>query len=285
MTTENGGDPIDLTEDVVVGPDLNESRPPLDKKLYRQILLPNGLRAVLISDTIAIHQAPFRAYHDSDDDTDDGSDKNCNDDDNNDENNREDEEGSEYDEEEGLREAAAAMVVGVGSMYDPPEAQGLAHFLEHMLFMGTKKYPAENAYDAFLHKEGGSDNAFTEIEYTVYHFEIPQEGLFQALDMFAQFFIHPLMLEDSVERELNSIESEFQLSKNSDQCRLHQLMCDTCGQTVEQHPFANFSWGSMKSLKEIPEKNNVCTMKLLRKFYNQVRHVRVLQSAFVVSTF
>ena len=62
-----------------------------------------------------------------------------------------DDDDSESDEDdEGLREAAAAMVVGVGSMYDPPEAQGMAHFLEHMLFMGTKKYPTENAYDAFL---------------------------------------------------------------------------------------------------------------------------------------
>ena len=171
----------------------------------------------------------------------------------------------------GLREAAAAMVVGVGSMYDPPEAQGMAHFLEHMLFMGTKKYPTENAFDAFLSKQGGSDNAYTELEYTVYHFEIPQEGLFQALDMFAQFFIHPLLLEDAVERELNSIESEFQLSKNSDHCRVHQIMCHTCGHDVNQHAFAKFSWGNLKSLKDIPEQNNVCIMELLRTFYNQVR--------------
>jgi nardilysin len=145
----------------------------------------------------------------------------------------------------------------------------MAHFLEHMLFMGTKKYPTENGYDAFLSKQGGSDNACTELEYTVYHFEIPQEGLFQALDMFAQFFIHPLLLEDAVERELNSIESEFQLSKNSDHCRVQQLMCETCGHDAEQHPFAKFSWGNLASLKETPEKNGVCIMDLLRSFYNQ----------------
>jgi len=287
MTAENDSDPMETsttTDGVVVGPDLNESKPLLDKKLYRQILLPNGLRVVLVSDTVAMHQAPVGGYYDGDDhseesseDEDDDDDLDEDDNDGGNNNNRmeenhsdDDDDGSEYDEEEGLREAAAAIVVGVGSMYDPPEAQGMAHFLEHMLFMGTKKYPTENAYDAFLSKQGGSDNAYTELEYTVYHFEIPQEGLFQALDMFAQFFIHPLLLEDAVERELNSIESEFQLSKNSDQCRLQQLMCDTCGQDVTQHPFAKFSWGNLNSLKEIPEKNGVCTMELLRKFYNQV---------------
>ena len=88
----------------------------------------------------------------------------------------------------------------------------------------------------FLSKHGGSDNAYTELEHTVYHLEIPQEGLFPALDMFAQFFIHPLLLEDAVERELNSIESEFQLSKNSDSCRLQQLMCHTCGHDVTNMP-------------------------------------------------
>lgn len=147
--------------------------------------------------------------------------------------------------------------------------------------MGTKRYPTENVFDAFLSKQGGSDNAYTELEHTIYHFEIPQEGLFQALDMFAQFFIHPLLLEDAVDRELNSIESEFQLSKNSDQCRIQQLMCDTCGQNVEQHPFAKFSWGSLQSLKEIPEKNNVCTMELLRKFYNQYYYAQNMRLVVV----
>ena len=113
-------------EGVQIGPDLNVSRSPLDKKLYRQILLPNGLRCVLISDTIAMRQRDNAVYDDDDDDesgcksyesdgmnTDDG-----------------DDDESFEDEGDGLRQAAAAMVVGVGSYYDPPKLQGLAHFLE-----------------------------------------------------------------------------------------------------------------------------------------------------------
>lgn len=41
--------------------------------------------------------------------------------------------------------------------------QGLSHYLEHMLFMGSKKYPDENEYDSYLTKHGGSSNAFTEL--------------------------------------------------------------------------------------------------------------------------
>jgi len=44
----------------------------------------------------------------------------------------------------------------VGSWADPPEFQGLAHFLEHMLFMGTEKYPDEDDYSSFLSQHGGA---------------------------------------------------------------------------------------------------------------------------------
>lgn len=122
---------------VVLGPDLNDSKPPLDKKLFRQILLPNGLRAVLVSDTVAMHQAPPGGYYDGHDDcseeSSDEEDKQHNHMEKNGHGDADDEsECEEEEEEEGLREAAAALVVGVGSMYDPPEAQGMAHFLEHM---------------------------------------------------------------------------------------------------------------------------------------------------------
>lgn len=51
---------------------------------------------------------------------------------------------------EGERMAAAALCVNIGSFSDPPDLPGLAHFLEHMVFMGSSKYPEENAFDEFL---------------------------------------------------------------------------------------------------------------------------------------
>ena len=256
------------------GPDLNSSRSPYDKKLYRQILLPNGLRCVLISDTLAMTQA-FNSgglFSEEDDDTDEGGDDD--DDSYGDKNPNHDEDGSEDDDDDGgdggLRNAAAAMIVGVGSMYDPVECGGMAHFLEHLLFMGSQKYPEENCYDAFMSKHGGQDNAYTEMEHTTYHFEIPQEHLAAALDIFAQFFIAPLMLESSVERELQAIESEFQLVKNSDNTRVQHLMSHTCGHLPSDHPAAKFGWGNYRSLKEIPESQGHDPLKMLREFYDKV---------------
>jgi nardilysin len=278
---------------ILEGPDLNASRSPLDRKEYRQIMLPNGLRVVLVSDVVAMTQgynvngSGNNAYDlhgdvgeeeddddDDDEDEEDGGggggtphrrdrkktnkDRDVEDgekDGDADHSDDDDDDGSDSDEEEedaeeagGLRNAAAAMVVGVGAMYDPPECQGMAHFLEHLLFMGSKKYPEENAYDSFMSKHGGDDNAYTEMEHTVYHFDIPQEHLGKALDLFAQFFIHPLMLESSVERELQAVESEFQLVKNADSTRVQQLMCHTAGRTHADHPGLN-SWDMLPCVR------------------------------------
>jgi predicted Zn-dependent peptidase len=41
--------------------------------------------------------------------------------------------------------------------------QGISHYLEHMLFMGSEKYPDENEYDSYLSEHGGASNAFTEL--------------------------------------------------------------------------------------------------------------------------
>ena len=64
--------------------------------------------------------------------------------------------------------AAAALDVYVGSYQNPIERQGLAHFLEHMLFLGTKQYPQPGAYQTFISEHGGSYNASTGFEHTNY---------------------------------------------------------------------------------------------------------------------
>jgi insulysin len=57
--------------------------------------------------------------------------------------------------------SAAALDVHVGSSLDPRPLYGTAHFLEHMLFMGTEKYPTENEYASFISNKGGYNNAYT----------------------------------------------------------------------------------------------------------------------------
>ena len=62
--------------------------------------------------------------------------------------------------------SAASMNVKVGSLSDPEDAQGLAHFLEHLLFLGTEKYPDVEDYKMYLSNNGGYSNAYTAEDHT-----------------------------------------------------------------------------------------------------------------------
>jgi len=98
-----------------------------------------------------------------------------------------------------IDKAAAALDVNVGSRQDPVDRQGLAHFLEHMLFLGTDKYPDADAYQDFISAHGGSHNAFTAFEHTNYFFDIDATQLEPALDRFSRFFVAPLFSADYVD--------------------------------------------------------------------------------------
>lgn len=167
--------------------------------------------------------------------------------------------------------AAASMDVSVGSFSDPPEFPGLAHFLEHMLFMGSKKYPDENQYSAFLAQNGGSSNAYTAPEDTNYHFDILPDHFAEALDIFAQFFISPLLSEGSTEREVNAVENEHIKNLQSDGWRSQQLRKSLSN---PKHPMHKFGTGNLNTLCNNTRTGTArthChgTRKALLKFYNE----------------
>uniref|UniRef100_A0A0D9YFS6 Peptidase M16 N-terminal domain-containing protein n=1 Tax=Oryza glumipatula TaxID=40148 RepID=A0A0D9YFS6_9ORYZ len=103
--------------------------------------------------------------------------------------------------------AAACMEVGVGSFSDPEGLEGLAHFLEHMLFYASEKYPGEQDYTKYITEHGGSCNAYTSSETTNFYFDVNVANFEEALDRFAQFFIKPLMSQDAVLREIKAVDS------------------------------------------------------------------------------
>jgi len=70
---------------------------------------------------------------------------------------------------------------------------GTAHFLEHMLFMGSEKYPKINDYKEYISSHGGACNASTSATNTTYHFEVSCPAFEGALDRLSQFFLKPLL--------------------------------------------------------------------------------------------
>ncbi|MDF9826393.1 insulysin [Ereboglobus sp. PH5-10] len=158
-----------------------------------------------------------------------------------------------------LNKSAASLAVGAGSLSDPRDRQGLAHFLEHMLFLGTEKYPDVNDYGNYLTSNGGYNNAYTADDHTNYLFEIRHEAFEGALDRFAQFFIAPLFTPEFTERELNAVNSENQKNLENDGWRAYQLRRSVYR---ADHPANHFGTGNSDTLAGV-------TREELLAFYNK----------------
>ncbi|KAI9474731.1 metalloprotease [Coemansia sp. RSA 989] len=167
-----------------------------------------------------------------------------------------------HDEEES--KACASLDVNVGSLADPFELQGLAHFCEHLLFMGTKKYPAENEYNAYLSAHGGYANAYTDLEDTCYFFEVTYDALEGALDRFSQFFIDPLFTADCTDREVRAVDSEHKKNIQNDMWRKYQLEKEL---SSPQHPFSMFATGSQDTLSGAAQRLGVDLRERLLDFH------------------
>ena len=162
--------------------------------------------------------------------------------------------------------AAAALAVNVGHFSDPLERQGLAHFLEHMLFLGTEKYPDGSEYQAFISQFGGTHNAWTATEHTCFFFDIHHSQFSNALDRFSQFFITPLLSQSFIDKERQNIDSEFKLKLKDDIRRLYDVHKETINQ---QHPFAKFSVGNLTTLAD--RSNSSIRDELLQFFIEHYR--------------
>ena len=141
--------------------------------------------------------------------------------------------------------SAAALSVDVGFAQDPKGREGMAHFLEHMLFLGTKKYPKSGEYAEYISKHGGSQNAFTSDRITQYHFYVLPEYLPDTLDRFSQFFISPLFTENLVDKERHAVNSEYKMRLQVDGVRMNSVARKTSN---PNHPYSRFEVGSLETL-------------------------------------
>lgn len=146
------------------------------------------------------------------------------------------------------RKSGAALSVGVGYNNEPFEHVGMAHFVEHMLFMGTKKYPVEKEYHDFIDSHGGRANAYTSGDRTVYFYEIDNNHMTEAMDRFSSFFVEPLFQESGLERESSAVDQEFQYRANIDGVRMMMVENSLLDERSHAHIWR---CGNKESLKNI----------------------------------
>jgi len=156
-----------------------------------------------------------------------------------------------------LENSAASLSVPVGSMHNPDQQLGLAHYLEHMLFLGSERYPTINEYSKFMINEyskfmsqhGGYTNAYTSQESTVYGFEVNDSFLGEALDRLADVMRAPLLDEKYAEKERHTVNAEHKTYFDNDMRKLYAVQRYTLN---PDYPMARFSTGDLTTLADKP---------------------------------
>ena len=132
--------------------------------------------------------------------------------------------------DEKANKSLMATAVPIGSMEDPNTQQGLAHYLEHMILMGSKQYPETNSLDNFLTKNGGYNNASTTSYRTAYYFEVNHDAF-------------------DAKKEINAVNAEMIRAKSSDGHLLNSVNLATVNPA---HPATKFTVGNHETLSDKP---------------------------------
>ncbi|WP_213198285.1 pitrilysin [Klebsiella aerogenes] len=143
----------------------------------------------------------------------------------------------------------SALVVPVGSLQDPADHQGLAHYLEHMTLMGSQKYPQPDSLAEFLKMHGGSHNASTAPYRTAFYLEVENDALNGAVDRLADAIAAPLLDKKYAERERNAVNAELTMARTRDGMRMAQVSAETIN---PEHPASQFSGGNLDTLSDKP---------------------------------
>lgn len=169
--------------------------------------------------------------------------------------------------------SACSLEINVGSNDEPDTYPGLAHFLEHMMFLGTEKYPETDQFQTLIHRNGGEFNASTGADRTHYYFNIQAEHLQKTVDQFSEFFKTPLLTVEHMDRERKNVDSEFRMYLNQDNWRVMDVNKET---SSPDHPFHRFSVGNVDTLPSDKKALHAALTNFYQTFYSSDRMTLVL---------
>ncbi len=172
--------------------------------------------------------------------------------------------------DETIISSAVGMCVDVG--YNKDEIDGTAHLLEHMLFIGSHKYPKKNYFQEFVSSNNGETNAFTKFNATCYYYTINNESLNDSLDIFAHFFINPLLNPTDILKEKNAVNSEHDKNLNNDMWIYNHLIHTLCIDDINK-----FGTGNNNTL------NNANIGHKVNEFYNKYYSSNIMTLIIITS--
>ncbi len=164
-----------------------------------------------------------------------------------------------------VEKSAAALSVGLGSAADPDEYPGMAHYLEHMLFMGSAQYPDPDGFMAFTAEHGGMSNAYTGLDITNYMMTVENEAFPEGLDRFSSFFTDPLLDPTYIDKEKNAVNAEWSMRREQDFRIEYRLARKLLG----AHPANRFQIGNLESLADKSEGGlHAATVAFFQRYYS-----------------
>lgn len=122
----------------------------------------------------------------------------------------------------GVESVATSVMVGVGSRYEEKTTNGISHFLEHMVFKGTQKYPTTDDVN-FIERLGGLQNAYTDIDVTCFHNKVLAEDWKSGLEINKELALFPRLEQQHVDRERDVILEEMKKYEDEPALKVEEI--------------------------------------------------------------
>lgn len=162
---------------------------------------------------------------------------------------------------EGLSSATVMVLVGAGSRYEEADKAGLSHFIEHMIFKGTKKRPSAFDISSLVDSVGGENNAFTGKDQTGYYIKIQKDQLALAFDILSDTLRESLYLEEEIDRERGAIIEEINMYEDNPLYKIDDVFYELM---FDGNPLGWSTAGEKKTVKSIKRED---FLNYVKRFY------------------
>jgi len=144
-----------------------------------------------------------------------------------------------------MRSLSCTIWIGVGARYETREIGGISHFIEHLLFKGTRRRKDNLEISQAIEGVGGSINGFTDKEATCYLVKVPSDEFLLGIDVLADIVLNSLFEEEAVERERGVIIEEIKMVRDRPDSWVHVLLEDL---VWPNHPMGRSTAGTEDSV-------------------------------------
>ncbi|TVP10858.1 insulinase family protein [Shewanella sp. KCT] len=160
--------------------------------------------------------------------------------------------------------SGAAISIAGGQMSTPEQLQGLPHLLEHIVFLGSDKYPGTSDWHEFISRHTGWSNGSTLSDLTRFQFQLQNDGLKEGLSRLSTMLFQPRINDETIEIGLSEVNKEFTSKKDND---WQGILSVLRAMANPSHPGSKFGLGNGESLQASPGQLKAALESYQTKYY------------------